>query len=219
MSQPALRLAACVYATADGPDLVILDVARDAYFCLPDAARGLRLRLGAQDLVGLDAGLGADLQAAGLATATDQARRAGLVFTPPTRDLFGCPRVRPSCAETLGFVWTLVTSGLAFHRQTFARMIASISDRPILDLGAAAARIERRALAFRALLPWSPVQGACLFQALWLRLYLRQAGLDAAWVFGVRTWPFSAHCWLQSGDLVLNDTAERVAAYRPILVA
>ena len=71
---------------------------------------------------------------------------------------------------------------------------------------------------FRTLWPWSPVQGACLFQALVLRLFVRRGGAACDWVFGVRTWPFSAHCWLQSGDLVLNDLAERVGAYRPILV-
>jgi hypothetical protein len=38
-------------------------------------------------------------------------------------------------------------------------------------------------------------------------------------VFGVRTWPFHAHCWLQCDDVVLDDQADRVAAYAPILVA
>ena len=39
----------------------------------------------------------------------------------------------------------------------------------------------------------------------------------AVWVFGVRTWPFSAHCWLQIGDAVLDDDPERVGIYPPIL--
>ena len=47
---------------------------------------------------------------------------------------------------------------------------------------------------------------------------LRRAGQNAAWVFGVRTWPFSAHCWLQIGDAVLDDDPERVSRYTPIMV-
>jgi hypothetical protein len=47
--------------------------------------------------------------------------------------------------------------------------------------------------------------------------FLAARGLAADWVFGVRTWPFSAHCWVQAGGIVLNDTVERVAPYRQIL--
>ena len=49
--------------------------------------------------------------------------------------------------------------------------------------------------------------------------YLRRCGLRADWVFAVRLWPFAAHCWVQCGDLCLNDDVERLAPYTPILVA
>jgi hypothetical protein len=51
-----------------------------------------------------------------------------------------------------------------------------------------------------------------------LRL-LHAKGLDAHWVFGVRTWPFQAHCWLQCEDLVLDDQPDRVRAFTPIMAA
>jgi hypothetical protein len=38
-------------------------------------------------------------------------------------------------------------------------------------------------------------------------------------VIGVKLNPFAAHCWLQVGDVVLNDLPERVAAFTPILTA
>ena len=47
--------------------------------------------------------------------------------------------------------------------------------------------------------------------------FLQRSGLDARWVFVVRTWPFAAHCWLQLEDTVLDDMVERLAAYEPIL--
>jgi hypothetical protein len=84
--------------------------------------------------------------------------------------------------------------------------------------GLMSAKLVRRSLVFRRLLPWSPVQEACLFQAALLLEFLRQAGLTADWVFGVRTWPFGAHCWLQAGPTVLNDTVDRVTAFDPIMV-
>jgi hypothetical protein len=71
--------------------------------------------------------------------------------------------------------------------------------------------------AFIRLMPWAPYQGACLHRAFLLLFMLRASGADAIWVFGVRTWPFSAHCWLQVGDSVLDDDPERVSLYTPIL--
>jgi hypothetical protein len=60
-------------------------------------------------------------------------------------------------------------------------------------------------------------RNACLFDSLALLLYLRRLGVCPQWVFGVRTGPFAAHCWLQSGLIVLNDTVENVCSYSPIM--
>lgn len=37
-------------------------------------------------------------------------------------------------------------------------------------------------------------------------------------VFGVKLDPFSAHCWVQIGDLLLNDRADQVARFRCVRV-
>ena len=47
--------------------------------------------------------------------------------------------------------------------------------------------------------------------------FLQRSGLNARWVIGVRTWPFSAHCWLQIDDTALDDAWERLVVYEPIL--
>jgi hypothetical protein len=36
-------------------------------------------------------------------------------------------------------------------------------------------------------------------------------------VFGVREAPFTAHCWVQDGAVVLNDHLENVDLYTPIM--
>ena len=47
--------------------------------------------------------------------------------------------------------------------------------------------------------------------------FLQRSGGKATWVFGVRTWPFGAHCWLQLGDVALDDDPARLVGYAPIL--
>jgi hypothetical protein len=38
-------------------------------------------------------------------------------------------------------------------------------------------------------------------------------------VFGVQARPFAAHCWVQKGEVVFNDTVEHVSGYTPIMTA
>ena len=59
---------------------------------------------------------------------------------------------------------------------------------------------------------------SCLFRALALQEFLAASGLHPSLVFGVDTNPFSAHCWLQHEELVLNDCPETVNNFTPILV-
>jgi len=57
----------------------------------------------------------------------------------------------------------------------------------------------------------------CLFDSLALIHFLARFDLYPDWVFGVRADPFEAHCWVQAGERVLNDTLERVSALTPIM--
>ena len=66
--------------------------------------------------------------------------------------------------------------------------------------------------------PFAPTSAKCLLRAFMLLRLLRRQGHDALWVFGVRTWPFHAHCWLQCEDLVLDDEPDRIRAFTPIMV-
>ena len=58
----------------------------------------------------------------------------------------------------------------------------------------------------------------CLLDSIALVRFLARRGLYAQLVFGVTDDPFSAHCWVQAGDLVLNDTVGDVSAHTPIRV-
>jgi hypothetical protein len=62
------------------------------------------------------------------------------------------------------------------------------------------------------------VRDACVLDCLTMRHFLASYGAQPEWVFGVRTEPFDTHCWLQQGELLLNDLPDRVRQYSPILL-
>ncbi|OIQ70741.1 hypothetical protein GALL_476450 [mine drainage metagenome] len=106
----------------------------------------------------------------------------------------------------------------SFRGRSFAWILAQAQrDARLLPAAAPSRRTRDLTAAFQACQPWIPFQGACLYRSFLLREALRRLGEPVWWVFGVQTWPFEAHCWLQVGDVVLDDWVERVVAYTPIL--
>lgn len=57
----------------------------------------------------------------------------------------------------------------------------------------------------------------CLPRSLALWRFLRQRGHHAQIIFGVKDLPFAAHCWVQSGPLLLNDRLETIQPFTPVL--
>jgi hypothetical protein len=78
-------------------------------------------------------------------------------------------------------------------------------------------RLRQLTAAYVALRPLFPKRHACLFDSLALLEFLALHRLFPVWVFGVKTSPFGAHCWVQEGDAVLADTVEQVSAFTPIM--
>lgn len=58
----------------------------------------------------------------------------------------------------------------------------------------------------------------CLTHSLALATSLARIGMRPHLVIGVQALPFTAHCWVQNGDAVLNDSLEEVVRFTPILV-
>lgn len=59
---------------------------------------------------------------------------------------------------------------------------------------------------------------ACMFESLSLLHFLSNFSFYPSWIFGVVPEPFQAHCWLQHGDIVLNDTVDHTSAFTPIML-
>ncbi|HEY1129943.1 MAG TPA: lasso peptide biosynthesis B2 protein [Roseateles sp.] len=87
------------------------------------------------------------------------------------------------------------------------------------DWAASTAHLRDAVSSYTRLRPFVfTVHDQCLRDSLTLLRFLATEGLFAQWVIGVRTRPFAAHSWLQTGHVVLNDVREHVRTYTPILV-
>lgn len=198
-----------------GPDVIVLDVLHDAYSCLVGAAEHIRIS-DAGNAVLAHADILDDLLLADLITRRPPAVRRSSC-PPPTKTL---PlHQTTTVSRTLGVGLNAVSGGLAFRGRTFAELAVPLppaqGSQPCPQTFE---RLQHQVSAFCMLLPWLPFQGQCLHRAFMLRRLLAHRGLSVAWVFGVRTWPFMAHCWLQAGDTLVADDLDRVLGFTPILV-
>ena len=202
------QLASHIHAVRVDGDLVLLDLERDDYLllehCRDVEVRGNSVRGPLEILIQL---------------AADELLHSGKVAQdrrePPCLPSL---TLRPAAPVALKASDVAVFAGLwcavASRRPTLQRIQRRVAGRQGTrhDLEAIAARVE----IFRQLLPAAPWTGACLLQTELLLRFLNAAGLDAEWVFGVRAWPFLAHCWLQVGDVCVSQSSETLAMYRPI---
>ncbi|KZC23833.1 hypothetical protein RHOFW104T7_11835 [Rhodanobacter thiooxydans] len=63
-----------------------------------------------------------------------------------------------------------------------------------------------------------PVGTRCLLDSLAMAKFLKRRRMRVNVIVGVTGDPFSAHCWVQAGDMVLNDALGNVRIYSPIRV-
>lgn len=207
----SLYLKPDVHAAVIGDSAVLLDVYGDRYLCLPQGGAALRrLPSGATEVFGqaealalADDGLLTTVQPSGLRPIPDKPLRT-IIHEPAN--------VRPGdLLRALGAA--LEQRAIRPGAGIAAYLSDASSDSPLGEPG----DVAQAAAAFWRLSPWLPVEGECLVRSSLLMRFLRRRGLRADWVFAVRLYPFMAHCWVQIGDVCLNDDVERLAAYTPLL--
>jgi len=213
-------LAPQVHGVALGADLVFLDVEHDAYVCLAGAGAVAAMTAGEAYIDTEDDALCVALGDAGLImperTGDPSAPR---LMAPPAKAAVS-RRVAPLGSVSRALWRAHLDAALHYHGRSFAHLVAFAARRR-RALPSPEARPSDRDLeiisAFDALWPWIPFQGRCLKRSFMLLSVLCHSRSDAAWVFGVRTYPFEAHCWLQIGETVLDDSLDHLAAYRPLI--
>jgi hypothetical protein len=121
------------------------------------------------------------------------------------------------------FVSAAIRARLHLKHRTFESVVERVRSRGERGRRMASvvpeAELHRLIGAFATLRPFFfAAKDACLFDALSLSEFLAGYGVFPNWVFGVQSRPFAAHCWLQLGGVLLNDTIDRVKRYTPIMV-
>jgi hypothetical protein len=208
-----------VHAVAVDDDAVFLDVARDTYVCVPNVADRLVLDAGRRVMAVADGAFARELERAGLLSGHGASRSPRWPVQPATESAMTGPFGTPRWPDPLDAARAMADVSCAYWRQPLAKLVAW-ADEGATALGGeppTEALLEVVA-GFHRWAPYLPAPGKCLLRSFMLLRVLRRHGHDARWVFGVRTWPFRAHCWLQRGGTVLDDDVEPLVALTPILV-
>lgn len=208
-----VTLAAGLHMVRIRDDVVILDVGADRYSCL--VGGGNQLTPVGSGAVSADDDVLQELQSAGL-IAPDPGGPTCRTPVAPRGELTAEEYPgRIACLDTA--IRTLAATA-AFRGQSLAQLVGAAEPRSNRPTPFDCRRISARVSAYLTVLPFIPFEGLCLQRAYQLRRVLAADGQRVDWVFGVKTWPFFAHCWLQIDDLVIGDRLDRVRSFAPIAV-
>lgn len=137
-------------------------------------------------------------------------------WEPPQKSILSGreARQRPSLGDLL-LAWRLVaTARRRIRHQPIPELLARLeSGSEVRTAGMAGPSAAAR---FAAARRFVPVPRNCLLDSVGLLLWLERGGERATLLFGVKLNPFGAHCWVQSGSLLLNDHVEHVERFTPV---
>ncbi len=232
-------LAEHVFICVNGDHLVILDLKADRYWALEaaqTAGLGALVRGWPVQADSADSGEAESLETAGVIEALKgrgiltEDGPSGKEATPvaamvPAHELVSETETSPGVrlGSWLTFFIASAFAKFALRVWPFERVIHRVrrrkalmgQNRAPLDVERARKLVEAFAR-FRVFLFSS--KNECLFDSLALIEFLARYGIYPSWTFGVQTRPFTAHCWVQHGDIVFNDSVEHVTGYTPIMV-
>jgi len=233
-------LADHVFVCLNGEHLVLLDLKEDRYWAL-DAAQtaGLGELVGGWPVRSKHSQGSGDAPSEETAAAIEVLRGRGLLAesVPPGKDatpVNADPPVKELISETetspgegggsrFSFLAASAFAKFALRTWPFERVIQRVRRKKAavgpqcgtLDADRARKLVEAFAR-YRVFLFSS--KDECLYDSFALIEFLARHGIYPDWVFGVQTRPFAAHCWVQHGGIVFNDTVEHVSGFTPIMV-
>jgi hypothetical protein len=202
--------------------LVFLDVTADRYFGLGDTAEAaFRRCLGAAASACKAAELGALIASGLVVEAPDVAPMQPCTPPPvPRASLLDqtLPPAKP--LRVVRAIAGLVRTRLQLRAGGLASVVRSVAVRKqgLRDAPGSASEIRNATAIYRASSLFVRSHDQCLVRAVTLTRHLARRGESVSLVIGVHVRPFSAHAWVQFGDLLLNETCDGVRAYTPILV-
>ena len=178
-------------------DLVVLDVDADRYYLVPNPVR---------------TSTGSERQAT-----QDQASSAQVLagWTMPTASI-GAADGRRTLDATANALFCLLTVSRLLRRRTFAELVTHI-EQTAPSSRHRRPRVEDLVASFAAVRPLFNYGRICRLDAPAICLLLRRYGFSPRLVFAARLRPFAAHCWAQLDEAIVNEPADAVRQYTPIL--
>ncbi len=195
--------------------LLMLNVRSDRYLELdPASAEAFRSWLHGEPVAD-DPGLDRLIRMQMLVPADRPDRSGWTERTAPERSLVGdlppARRAWPLVAEVAARIWAArrrISQGLEAAVEHVRRT------RPASKSGDVRMELPR----FRAARRLVPLKPNCLPDSLALAAFLFRRDIGCQLVFGVKLDAFAAHCWLEIDGAVLNESADSVAGFTPIMV-
>ncbi len=238
--QPYL-LAPHVYPCVSGQHVVLMDLERDKYVAVEPAHR-LATWVRGWPVVAEQAAAAynADVEPDALVS---QMLAHGMLVTDPyvgkpavpvvtvrpqrsliELDLDGRPQA--SAAQLWRFGGCCLRAQVSLKLRPIQSVVEAMRERKARHAARGAQAAEADPVRLRALVTgfarlrplFYTLRRACLLDSLTLMHFLGAEGIHPDWVFGVKTDPFDAHCWVQQGEVLLNDVPDRVRQYAPIMI-
>ena len=227
-SQVAMQLREDLYYCRVNGRTVFMDVENDTYFVLRDKLERIfgeyvnDRRVPQADLDALLAhGILAEDQA------TDP-RPPHVSLPAPSRSVAEeIPSRRPPGWKTVFEVArTTYRTRARLRRQRFSQVVrehlaycgSKVPARATGDPEVTGTRLMDAVSEYACARRYVPIEASCLLDSLSMQRFLARRRLHANMVFGVTLEPFSAHAWLQAGDLALNELASYACTHTPILI-
>jgi hypothetical protein len=201
---------------------VFLDLKADRYFCLPGESNAAFLRLAHDEPQPGDCGRLDLLVRRGLLIESD----ARTAIQPPASvepaggEFPSDLHIRPSALSVIRAISREVLTAWLLRRRPFHQVIETVRCIGPTRSGPRGPHRSLQSLvsaaAVTALLLRS--HDRCLVRGLALHWSCRRSGFSTSLVLGVIAHPFTAHCWVQLGSVVLIGGYEQARLYTPILV-
>lgn len=213
------RLTDGVGVTAFDGFVFVLDVRNDRYCRIGGDGAAVLSSLQAGGTIANEARSIAMLEAKGLITREPAPVSGpwiapGVMPRPSTSLLETSAAPAATIADIAGMIWGCTATRLHLRVQSLHHILVELpaesARRSTTGLVALAHALDRA----RRLSPFKP---RCLPDAITFVRRARRQGHAVHLVFGVKAYPFEAHCWAQTGQTVLTDPVDRVLRFAPIL--
>jgi hypothetical protein len=126
--------------------------------------------------------------------------------------------VRVTPLDLWRFAASCTSAALKLRSQPIEKTVQTVRGRKAARAGELDwQQARKRVCVFNRLRSLFPADYLCLFDSLALVDFLARYDVFPTWVFAVQFEPWAAHCWVQEGDALFNESPEEAAEYVPIM--